>query len=1668
LALKVGRGVSSAEELARFRHESRLLAEVRHPHVVEVLEAGVVAGPATYLLMERLSERPVVSLFAGGFDAELFREVATALAAGLGHIHRHGLIHLDLKPSNLGLGEPGESGVPRVVILDFGLAAERGRDDQDCPIRGTLAYTAPEVLLQDRFDHRADFYSLGLTLFELATGTLPAAGGDTAALLFHLHGELPDPRRFVPAMPEDLAALLVRLTRREPERRYPDAGALLAELGRAGLGETSQRWLGSGTVLASRLIGRDDLLATLRGGLAQAGAGQGRTFFLVGPAGVGKARVLRELRRHAAADGARVGWGRPRAGAAGSLDPLIEALARVGVVWPASSEVSAVEEPAARFRLYDELAERLLSVAGEAASPVVVVLEDLDEAGPEALALVRDLARTIRAARVFLVASLGPAVDDEPDEAVVCLAVEPLSPVELRAVIASSLALEGEAGLPVELYPWLERAAQGSPGRVQRALRELLDAGALVHREGRWRLEAEELARLTGQRAAIDRGRIDRLGTAVRAVLEALAVAGGGHGLESVAGWLGRDPIEVYADLEALASGGLAERWSEADGGRWTVADGALAEEVLAGLPATRRQVLDRRLFEEYGGRARGGDLAAAAAAAEHGWRAGERLASLPFLFMAGERASALFAHAEAARHFSRALAAAEEAGLPEDTRRARIAAARALAAAGDAVAALARYDEALAEPEPRLRLEAGRLRGRLGEPAAARAHFEAGLAALPLAGDLELELELRQGLAVALRDAGRPAEALVAARTALRRLGSTGHARQRALLWNTLARLASARGDGRRAERLARRGQWLAERAGEVAARIVLTNTLAIERWRRGDLSGAARLFSELLAACRAAGDVWGEQTALNNLGILEASRGHWRPARELLGSSLDLARRLRQRPAEALTSVNLAEVEEVLGSFERAGVLLDRALHLLASSPPEDPDRISALVRSSSLARKRGDTARAESSAREALAGALGNADTGLRAAARGELALALAAREQRPAADREIAAALAEAQAAGSPEGLASLLLAAAELALEQADAATARQRLAEARRLVEPLGDRRAEGRLLTLEGLAAVNPAAAEDAFDRARALLAEAGAAHDGARAQFAHGLATVAPAHARERLAAAAERFMELGAPIEAARARGAWMRLASAARPAPDPTLPEIVRVINSSLDLQEVLDRTMDLALERLRAEHGMIVLQDPLTRELEVAAARNLGAAPAGDAGPDEGRRLSESVVRRVLDRNEPILSVDAVVDSRFAGAESIAASHILSILCVPLAIRSRLVGAIYVDHRKSRHVFTPHDLEFLVAFADGAAIAIDNARLYGEIDRSRRRLAEENERLRREMLATHRLGALVGKSRAVEELKSTLERIASSSSTVLVRGESGTGKGLVARTLHHVSSRREGPFVAFNCAALPETLIESELFGHEKGAFTGAVQRKPGRFELAHGGTIFLDEIGKVSLGVQAKLLRVVEDKEFERVGGTQTVKVDVRIVTATNLDLEEAIRRDTFREDLYYRLNIIPIVLPPLRERKEDIPYLVQHFLARIRRDLGQSPKELEPQVLELFHRHRWPGNVRELEAAIHRALVLSPNERLTVEDFAWIALATGDSPRPVDRPAAPAPVPFDDGLSYQEALDRLDRQLIEAALASCGGRIREAARTLGVARNTLKAKLRRFGLAAE
>ena len=370
--------------------------------------------------------------------------------------------------------------------------------------------------------------------------------------------------------------------------------------------------------------------------------------------------------------------------------------------------------------------------------------------------------------------------------------------------------------------------------------------------------------------------------------------------------------------------------------------------------------------------------------------------------------------------------------------------------------------------------------------------------------------------------------------------------------------------------------------------------------------------------------------------------------------------------------------------------------------------------------------------------------------------------------------------------------------------------------------------------------------------------------------------------------------------------------------------------------------------------------------------------------------------------------------------------------------------------------RSEPVVLEEDVRILsvVASLIGQAVKLNQM-----ITESKRNLLETNLALRQELKSKYKLDNVIGTSKRMQEVFTLVEQVSQSKVTVLLRGESGTGKELIAHAIHYHSPRAEQPFIKLSCAALPETLLESELFGHEKGAFTGAIRAKPGRFELADGGTLFLDEIGDIPLSIQVKLLRVLQEKKFERVGGTKTISVDVRIITATNRDLEAAMQQKLFREDLYYRLNVVPIFIPPLRERKEDIPALIDSFLHRFSAEYGKEVR-ISPSVLASLAYYPWPGNVRELENCVERLMVQTRGDLIERDDLPvqlQVPSATGVTAIPTT-PTIPTG-------TLSKTVEEIEKEQITTAMIKCGGVQARAARLLGITPRQLGYKLKKYNI---
>ncbi|MBI9102306.1 MAG: sigma 54-interacting transcriptional regulator [Spirochaetales bacterium] len=492
----------------------------------------------------------------------------------------------------------------------------------------------------------------------------------------------------------------------------------------------------------------------------------------------------------------------------------------------------------------------------------------------------------------------------------------------------------------------------------------------------------------------------------------------------------------------------------------------------------------------------------------------------------------------------------------------------------------------------------------------------------------------------------------------------------------------------------------------------------------------------------------------------------------------------------------------------------------------------------------------------------------------------------------------------------------------------------------------------------------------------------------------------------------------------------------------------LYDISQELDKSTDLQHVIQPVLKIMGEKLGFERGALALLNRETEQLQIEAAYGLTAEEI-----KRGRyRLGEGVVGRVVQTEEPVIIQDISKDEEYLGrtrSEHTSIPDETAYLCVPIRIENKTIGTLGVERQKLPENSLYEDMKLLSIIGSMIAQAVKVRR---RVQEEKERLTSENIRLQEELKNKFKPDNIIGNSAAMQEVYDLIFQVSPSDATVLIRGESGTGKELVAHAIHYNSPRADKPFIKVNCAALPEAVIESELFGHEKGAFTSAISKRQGRFELANGGTIFLDEIGDLSPTTQVKLLRVLQEREFERVGGSETIKTNVRIVAATNRALEKQMTTGEFREDLYYRLNVFPIHIPPLSDRKSDLILLADYFAEKYGKNSGKIIKRISTPAIELLMSYHWPGNVRELENCIERAVLLS-SDGVIHGNHLPPSLQSAESTNTV--PAS----------TLEAAISRLETELLQDALKTSKGNMAKAARALGLTERKMGLRVGKYGI---
>jgi Nif-specific regulatory protein len=1253
--------------------------------------------------------------------------------------------------------------------------------------------------------------------------------------------------------------------------------------------------------------------------------------------------------------------------------------------------IGAGEDPLARLA---ELRER-----GRSAR-VVVLLDDVDAASGRAAEFLDRVAREPREAPLRVVAALRPAEVRAPSVRVLLEQIEivpSLRRIDLAPLDADGLrdlAAKATGHAPSESrLRWLLETSEGN------AL-----AAATLLIEGGWE-KGGRAARAASLEASVTR-RVDALGPDARRWLEALALLGSGSSRDvaRIAGL--REDASLAAQREAEAAGLVS-----AGAGTLVLESRLAADCVREAIDVELRRSLSRAAAELLEALADEGAAIDEERVARLWADAGDGARGAQWAVRAAERSLAEYRHGDAADRFRFALTL-----LPRrhpDRRVIREKQAEALMEAGrylDSARAYAAAAVAEADPNARhlLRMEQVRAWLRASRLAGSGWVNRAADSASPAVQAVALELRtLRRYLQ---GDHDGIVEDLLRAREIAATHGSE---KSRLRLLNTLATLAVNLYDPRALE-FCREALAAVPATAHAARARALLIMLTIPL--RQDINSPE--VDEILRAAqdeaRDAGNPTILGSILSRVWEISSTRGRLDVALDAAREGLEIV----THSADAFTVTKLegsiAETLQDVGRPSEAAALLLRSLERPGPRPTSILGPFARIA--SCLSEANPDDPRASDFERRA------DEEVSRGNAPNRRLIVLLLAMERRLFAGEptdepweRFQRTLQEHPRHGRPE-----LLAAAELVRAESLASSDR-----------------AEANALARQSMDHARSIGHTRFLARAAAVLAETMPGSDRAGAAEWARLAQVHLDDVAERISDLAVRSDLLSRRVYD-RVRSVQRLLVSGASRRLD-ALYGMIRELNSQSNPEALLERILDLALEAVDAERGMILLNEPGESRFSVRLARNLEKETADDA-----ESFSRSIVAKA-GAGESVLALDAGSDDRFREMKSISLFRIRSLMCVPLKSKGTIVGTVYLDSRREGKPFTQEDLRFVEAFADHAALALENARARAELEK-------ENRRLRAVAGERASFASIVGRSAPMQKVFDRIGTMAPSHLPVLILGESGTGKELVAKAIHFHGDRRTKPFLSENCAAIPETLLESELFGHVRGAFTGAERDRAGLFEQADGGTLFLDEVGDMTPAMQARLLRVLQEGELRRVGGDRTIHVDVRVVAATNRDLAADVAGGRFREDLYFRLNVLTIQLPPLRERPGDVALLAGHLLERIAKERGRPAPRIDNTVLDLLEKHPWPGNVRELENTIQRLALLAGDSPITT---ATIELDDGMRRTFV---GAPAPVPV-------MSLERTEREQIRRALEESAGNRDRAARMLGISRATIYRKIKEFDL---
>jgi Nif-specific regulatory protein len=1596
LALKLS--FPNEDSVRHLENEFFTLGELDHPNIVRAFDFGRATDRRAYFTMSYVKGKRFTQ---HKFNSrQKFYEAIARILSALQYIHARGLIHCDLKPENILV----KRGNP--ILLDFGLAVE---PDESTKARGSIHYIAPELFRGARPDPRADLYSLGVILYQALMHRLPFDGNSVSELMVsHVRSKpLPIRKRSVDRR---LAEMVMRLVEVDPEYRHECSEEVLEEL-QVFLPESASLPGGSGFgyVFTSPFIGREREVGRLETRIRECIRGTSQFIFIAGQEGMGKSRLAGEIRRKAQVNGFR------------------------------TETIACAKEGAAQ--LMEDLPRR---------GPSLVIFEDAHLIEPRE---VGDLSRLLREHSdkpvIFIVTSETGMRYTQMRERLSSVApwtqilLKRLSEEETLRMVEGMLIRTGDSR---EIGAVVYRLSGGIPLLIEDAVRNLVSSGALRKKRRSWHLKADiELSvPLTGKWSWIAARQVKSLREEEAQILEITSLLDE-ETSEAFLERMGVGSLEYRRALVSLASRGLVDRIA---GRKFRIASGYLSSYLRSRIPSRRKRNLHRQIGETFSQ-----DLPALSA--KHFMLAGERTRAFRTAMEEATRLDVAEELERACECYEMALKTCSDPAKTFEILSRLTYLYDALSEHGKALGAAREAWEIgrqVGMDTEELRVKAANIHIKKKEHARAQALLEE---VLSTTSDERVKCNALCELAWLMMETNQNSEALRIAKNAREIAERKEDEPLMAKVYHTLGTIRWNSGKLDASEKLMKRAVELKVKLGLHSSAADSLNNLGVICWSMGDMGGAERAYRRALDEFVKAGDRGGIGGIYANIGLVEWSKGEWESALADYDRAYLIQEEVGDQAALARLDNLIGVAEENMGNWKKALVHFKR--HLRFNQSRKDKKGVAVSLNSlGSLLLKTGALEESRDAFDKCLR--LRREIEDLEGEGLCLLNLAMVKKEsgETEGALKDIERSIRICRRAGIEKDLGTAYRVKAEILLEMGRASGAERAATGALNMSRKTKDRLELSHILRVQ---AALPGAVSEEKEKLHQRSIEIARALD-ARYELGRGLLGYGRfllgedgrlSEAVERLRDATAIFERLGAERDLRAARAACSeavaRIASmkgfGAGMLQVSALNEIAGLIGSIGDIREFYQKVVNTMVGLLGAERGMLLLFPGDAEELEVAAQSSMDRATMKDA-----TALSRGVVNEAAGRGVPVICDDAFTDPRFNQNRSVVLNNIHSLLCVPLKLREEVLGTLYVDSRLDRRLFSKDDIPFVSTLANMMAMAIDNARYHDQIMR-------ENVQLRSEVAGKYGPGNIIGRSPLMREIYKTVKRVALTDSTVLIEGETGTGKELVARAIHYQSKRVAKRFLTIDCGALPESLLESEIFGHQKGSFTGAVYNKKGLFEVGDGGTVFLDEIGDAPQSVQSRLLRVLERSEVRRIGESDYRKVDVRIVCATNKHLAAEVEKGRFRKDLYFRLKVFSIETPALRERREDILLLANHFVERMKKELGKEIEGIAPDAARTLIAYPWPGNVRELQNEIARACTLVP-ESCSISKQDLSPVLRGES------------VAEDERYSLARMLGGIEKRIIAESLRRNRWNKTRAANELGLSRQGLLKKMTRHGISGK